>query len=156
MAIEAKGIQVTNKSYFDTLTFTTAESLDDILARAADKEINLRIDNNADSSDKNKIQLGLSLNEITTAQDIQDLYYVITGDNATLHLATLDSQAAGNEVIESGLLRDTPILQHSVFNTHHSETEMLRFLKHLENKDLSLTNAMIPLGSCTMKLNATS
>ncbi len=147
-ALKAQNIEVVNQTYFDTLTLDVADQRDDIIARATEAEINLRIDVNG--------RIGLSLDEATNEKEIQTIYSVITGDKTELDINSLDATARDHESFEKSLLRETPILQHPVFNTHHSETEMLRFLKHLENKDLSLTHAMIALGSCTMKLNATS
>jgi len=147
-ALKDQGVRLINETYFDTLTIDAADQRDDIIARATQAQINLRIDNNG--------QLGLSLDETTSKDDLQVLYQVITGDKNELDFDELDKRAQAHESFEKGLLRTTEILQHPTFNTHHSETEMLRYLKHLENKDLSLTHAMIALGSCTMKLNATS
>ena len=147
-ALKDVGISVINQTYFDTLTLDVADKRDEIIARATEAEINLRIDSNG--------QIGLSIDETTTADDIRALYRVIAGDETALDIEALDNRAQEHESFEKGLLRDSNILQHPTFNTHHSETEMLRYLKHLENKDLSLTHAMIALGSCTMKLNATS
>lgn len=147
-ALKDVGVAVVNNTYFDTLTLDVADKRDEIIARATEAEINLRIDTNG--------QIGLSIDETTNADDIQALYRVITGDETALDIDVLDGRAQEHESFEKGLLRDSDILQHPTFNTHHSETEMLRYLKHLENKDLSLTHAMIALGSCTMKLNATS
>ena len=146
--LKDKGVDLVNQTYFDTLTIDPLDTRDEIIARATEAGINLRIDTNG--------QLGLTLDEVTTEVDIADIYRVITGDEAPLDFVELDNRAQVHESFEKGLLRETEILQHPVFNSHHSETEMLRFLKLLENKDLSLTHAMIALGSCTMKLNATS
>ncbi|WP_196139857.1 aminomethyl-transferring glycine dehydrogenase [Aliikangiella sp. G2MR2-5] len=147
-ALQEKGLQLVNKSYFDTLTIDAGDQRDEIIARAAEAKINLRVDDNG--------QIGLSLDEVTTEQEVQKLYSVISGDDSGLDLVSLDEKARAHESFEKGLLREKDILTHATFNTHHSETEMLRYLKHLENKDLSLAHAMIPLGSCTMKLNSTS
>jgi len=146
--LKAKGIELVNQTYFDTLTLNVNGQRDEIMARAMEANINLRIDTNG--------QLGLSIDEVTNEQDLQALYTVLCGDDSELDFVELDKQAQAHESFEKGLLRETEILQHPVFNTHHSETEMLRFLKGLENKDFSLTHGMIALGSCTMKLNATS
>ena len=147
-ALKDKGVKVVNQTYFDTLTFDVADQRDEVIARATEAEINLRIDNNG--------QIGVSLDETTTTADLQALYTVLSGDDKELNFDDLDARAQSHESFEKGLIRSSDILQHPTFNTHHSETEMLRYLKHLENKDLSLTHAMIALGSCTMKLNATS
>ncbi|MGX5175529.1 aminomethyl-transferring glycine dehydrogenase [Aliikangiella sp. IMCC44653] len=147
-ALVNAGIKVVNQTYFDTLTIDAGDMRDDIIARATEAEINLRIDTNG--------TLGLSIDESTTPEEIQLLFTIISGSKQVLDIEGLDQDAAKHESFEKGLLRTTDFLTHPTFNTHHSETEMLRFLKHLENKDLSLTHAMIALGSCTMKLNATS
>lgn len=149
IALDNQSLAPSNSSYFDTLTFkVSAAAKANILARAEQAKINLRID------DDNSI--GVSIDETTRPQDLQTLYQVISGDDNPLNIEQLDAKATQANAIDAALLRDDAILQHPVFNAYHSETEMLRFLKRLENKDLSLTHAMIPLGSCTMKLNATS
>lgn len=147
-ALQDSGVKIVNQTYFDTLTIDAGEQRDEIIARATEAGINLRIDSNG--------QVGLSLDEATTRDELQQLYSVISGNDSAIDFEALDSKAQAHESFEKGLLRTNEILQHPVFNTHHSETEMLRYLKHLENKDLSLAHAMIALGSCTMKLNATS
>jgi glycine dehydrogenase len=96
---------------------------------------------------------GISFDETTTAADLATLLQALTG--AAPDLAALDAAAAANCPL-GALLRSDAILTHSVFNTHHTEHEMLRYLKSLQNKDLALDHSMISLGSCTMKLNATS
>jgi glycine dehydrogenase len=96
---------------------------------------------------------GISLDETTTATDIATILQALTGQSTDL--AALDTKAMANSPLNA-LLRDDAILSHPVFNTHHTEHEMLRYLKSLQNKDLALDHSMISLGSCTMKLNATS
>jgi glycine dehydrogenase len=96
---------------------------------------------------------GISFDETTSTADVAALLQAITGQSPDL--AALDAKAMANSPLK-GLLRDDPILSHPVFNTHHTEHEMLRYLKSLQNKDLALDHSMISLGSCTMKLNATS
>ncbi|MEP1743438.1 MAG: aminomethyl-transferring glycine dehydrogenase [Kangiellaceae bacterium] len=145
-ALTAKGLIQVNKNFFDTLTFQGMS--DDIAKRAAEANINLRIDANG--------QFGLSIDETVTDAEIEKLYSVITGDTNGLDVKQLDQQVSATQSIPSELIRNDEILTHPVFNTHHSETEMLRYLKQLENKDFSLAHGMIALGSCTMKLNATS
>ncbi len=95
--------------------------------------------------------LGISLDETTTRDDIAALFKVIA--QTTLDIAAIDAQVIG---LPNALLRTDEVLTHPVFNTHHTEHEMLRYLKSLQNKDLALDHSMISLGSCTMKLNATS
>ena len=152
--LQSRGLTCSNARFFDTLTIATdAASRAAILARAAQARINLRADQ-ADS-------IGVSLDECTTAHDIELLWQVLLGDKAAgLSVAALDQQicagAAAVVGIPGALQRQSAFLTHPFFNRCHSETEMLRYLKRLENKDISLTHAMIPLGSCTMKLNATA
>ncbi|GAB1047000.1 MAG: aminomethyl-transferring glycine dehydrogenase [Shewanella algae] len=147
--LKAKGIELVNASWFDTLTFKVADK-DAVLARAIAAESNLRID--AEGT------LGVSLDETTTADDLAALFDIILGAGHGLDVAALDAEilAKGSESIPAALLRDEAILTHPTFNSFHSETEMLRYIKRLENKDLALNHSMISLGSCTMKLNATA
>ncbi len=95
--------------------------------------------------------LGISLDETTTRDDVAALFKVVA--QTTLDIAAIDAQVIG---LPNALLRTDDVLTHPVFNTHHTEHEMLRYLKSLQNKDLALDHSMISLGSCTMKLNATS
>ncbi|WP_412496044.1 aminomethyl-transferring glycine dehydrogenase [Shewanella chilikensis] len=147
--LKAKGVELVNASWFDTLTFKVADK-DAVLARAIAAESNLRID--AEGT------LGVSLDETTTADDLAALFDIILGAGHGLDVAALDAEilAKGSESIPAALLRDEAILTHPTFNSFHSETEMLRYIKRLENKDLALNHSMISLGSCTMKLNATA
>ena len=132
--------------YFDTLRVTVGDRQAEILRRAAQHRINLRV---MDSD-----TLGVSLDETVTLADLQDLCTVFTG--APAPLGNDPSPNLGAVSIPDTFCRTSPYLTHPVFNTYHSETEMLRYLHRLQGKDLSLTAAMIPLGSCTMKLNATA
>jgi glycine dehydrogenase len=95
--------------------------------------------------------LGISLDETTTRDDVAALFKVVA--QTTLDIDAIDAQVIG---LPNALLRTDAVLTHPVFNTHHTEHEMLRYLKSLQNKDLALDHSMISLGSCTMKLNATS
>lgn len=144
--LEKQGVELVNQNYFDTLTVKVKESKQTLNERANHAKINLRWDSNN--------QCGISLDELTQVEDIVKIYQVITNQKINLNTTELEQQSA--LAIPENLLRNEAILQHPVFNCYHSETEMLRFLKRLENKDLSLAHSMIPLGSCTMKLNATS
>jgi glycine dehydrogenase len=138
-ALASKGFSCTNSNYFDTLKVVVADEAA-VKARAEKANINLRYFGTG--------HVGIALNEQTTNKDIENLVAAITGENVAI---TFSSESAiGN------FKRTSEYMTHPVFSTHHSETEMLRYLKKLENKDLSLTHAMIALGSCTMKLNATS
>ncbi|MDO9317966.1 MAG: aminomethyl-transferring glycine dehydrogenase [Gammaproteobacteria bacterium] len=152
--LQSKGINTVNAQFFDTITIAvTAQQRATILSRAADAGINLRIDLPG--------SLGISLDECTSAAEVASLWQVILGEQASgLTVATIDQQICSGTAAVSGipasLQRTSSFLTHPWFNRYHSETEMLRYLKRLENKDISLTHAMIPLGSCTMKLNATA
>ncbi len=118
-----------------------------VLARAEAAEINLRSDiHNA---------VGITLDETTTRENVAQLFNVLLGDSHGLNIETLDKDVAlDSRSIQQSMLRDDAILTHPVFNRYHSETEMMRYTHSLERKDLALNQAMIPLGSCTMKLNA--
>ncbi|MEH6823241.1 MAG: aminomethyl-transferring glycine dehydrogenase [Motiliproteus sp.] len=148
--LEQKSISLAHNSWFDTLTLVVGNQQQAILERCYAEGVNLR----PLGSDK----LGISIDETTTAADIEQLWSLILGSDNGLDLATLDSaiSAGLSDGIPADLRRTSSFLTHPVFNSYHSETEMLRYLKRLENKDFSLTHGMIPLGSCTMKLNATA
>ena len=116
-------------------------STQQIHKRALDHQINLRV---IDSEN-----IGVSLDETTTVEDLQILLNIFTDSNAILKIAEYSS-------IPENLIRKTNFLHHPIFNEFHTETEMLRYIRRLSDKDIALDRAMIPLGSCTMKLNATS
>lgn len=138
--LTSKGWSLRNDSWFDTLTVEVGESQAELLSSAETAGYNLRVvGSNA---------LGIALDETTTPSDIALLLAVFAQRSA---MAT-DSSTG----IPESLVRSIDYLQHPLFHEYRSETEMLRYLKRLENKDISLTRAMIPLGSCTMKLNATA
>lgn len=145
--LERKGITRINRHFFDTLTLEVGGSQTAIIESARALQINLRI--------LGRGRLGLSLDETCDETTVARLLDLFLGADHGLDVAELDAEA-----LESGLpdqlLRRSPCLTHPVFNGHHSETRMLRYLKQLENKDLALNQSMIPLGSCTMKLNASS
>lgn len=145
----AKGIELVNSSWFDTLTLKL-NNADTVYQAALDAGINLR------KADGNV--LGLTCDERTDRTVVQTLWNIILGDDHGLDLEAIDAEISASEETSYApdLERDSAILQHPVFNSYHSETEMLRYLKKLENKDISLTHSMIALGSCTMKLNATA
>ncbi|MES3711309.1 aminomethyl-transferring glycine dehydrogenase [Pseudomonas putida] len=145
--LEAKGIQRLNQHFFDTLTLDVGGAQAAIIESAEAAHINLRI--------LGRGHLGVSLDETCNEHTVLRLFDIFLGVDHGLEIAALD-QLALPEGIPAGLVRRTPFLAHPVFNLHHSETEMLRYLKQLENKDLALNQSMIPLGSCTMKLNASS
>ncbi len=152
--LERAGFTISNDNYFDTITVTVDSSDEaDILARAKEAGINLRSGTMSAQG-----TIGISLDECVDEQEVATLWRIFAGDKAvTLNVDSIDSDIARGEiapVIPESLRRQSKYLQHPVFNSFHSETEMMRYLKRLENKDISLTHAMIPLGSCTMKLNA--
>ena len=138
------GFELAHNSFFDTITINTGAQTEELYAKALAADINLR---------KLGTQLGVSFDETTTVADVEALFAVFSVKE---EVAALSTEIAGNEfaAIPEALRRTTEYLTHPVFNTHHSETQMMRYLKQLENKDFSLTHGMIPLGSCTMKLNA--
>ncbi len=147
--LKARGVALVHDSWFDTLRLTGVDA-GKIHGRALTHEINLRYFANGD--------IGVSLDETTTAHDLDVLFDVLIGEEHGLSVTALDEQvtAAATSGIPAACRRTSVFLTHATFQRYRSETEMLRYLKRLENKDLSLTHAMIPLGSCTMKLNATS
>ncbi|MBM4845209.1 aminomethyl-transferring glycine dehydrogenase [Vibrio parahaemolyticus] len=138
------GFELAHNSFFDTITINTGEKTQDLYTKALAADINLRVLPG---------KLGISLDETTTVADVEALFAVF---GVKEDLTALSTEIAGNEfaAIPEALRRTSEYLTHPVFNTYHSETQMMRYLKQLENKDFSLTHGMIPLGSCTMKLNA--
>ncbi|HMG18311.1 MAG TPA: aminomethyl-transferring glycine dehydrogenase [Gemmatimonadales bacterium] len=144
-ALEKLGYGLAYPNFFDTLAVEVPhEVLPRIIDVARAKQINLRT--------LSQTRIGVAFDETVTAADVVD---VIEAFAAGLDKSPSPLRDAPSAIPES-LARTTPFCTHPVFNTHHSETEMLRYLKRLEDRDLSLTAAMIPLGSCTMKLNATT
>ncbi|HEX8532199.1 MAG TPA: aminomethyl-transferring glycine dehydrogenase, partial [Cytophagales bacterium] len=145
------GFTVANEHYFDTLTVALGSPAEkEALRKTAEaRQLNLRY------FDDNRV--GVALNETTTLNEVTKLVEVFAeGTGRTNHI---DIAGLANTIelqYPEALTRQSAYLTHPVFNRHHSEHEMLRYLKSLENKDLSLTHSMIALGSCTMKLNATS
>lgn len=145
-ALAEVGLAPVHGRWFDTLTIGLADSAS-VRERALMRRINLRTDR--------PDAIGLTLDETTTLADLTDLYQIISGREQEIpDWAALDAQVATQSRL--GAERTTPILTHPVFSRHHSETEMLRYLQRLARRDLALDRAMIPLGSCTMKLNATA
>jgi len=152
--LDNAGLSVVNKTYFDTLTINIADNqVQALIDRANLAGINLRMDRLTDHG-----TVGVSLDECTTRLDVERLWQVLLGKNSkNLSVSTIDNAVTqGNitPVIPDKLIRQSEYLRHPIFSCYHSETEMMRYIKRLENKDISLANTMIPLGSCTMKLNA--
>jgi len=145
--LTAKGLTLANSTWFDTISVKGAD-VSAINTRAVAAELNLRID--ADGV------FGVSIDETTTRRDIAELFDVILGAGHGLDVAALDAAivVAGSQSIPAALVRQDAFLTHPTFNRYQSETEMMRYIKRLENKDLALNHSMISLGSCTMKLNA--
>jgi len=144
------GYPMSDESFFDTITVAVdASTRQKILDEAKARKINLR------SSEAGFV--GVSLDETITAQDLEDLFAVFAaGCGRRADFSVNELLQAARTGYPAGLARTSKFLTHKVFNSFHSETEMLRYMRRLESKDLSLTSAMIPLGSCTMKLNATA
>ncbi|MFU8877232.1 MAG: aminomethyl-transferring glycine dehydrogenase, partial [Wenzhouxiangellaceae bacterium] len=146
-ALADAGLKPVHAQFFDTLTIAVDEERKmELLQQAQRAGFNLRADLPG--------QVGISFNEVTTIEQTAELIEALTGQDVDLR--ALDSELNGDEGIPVALRRESEYLTHEIFRRYHSETEMLRYLKRLENRDLSLTHAMIPLGSCTMKLNATA
>jgi len=147
-ALTQAAFSLGSQPYFDTLCVTVSDHQAVILQRAAAHRINLRV---VDSE-----TLIVALDETVTDQDLQDLITVFTGNPAALSMGGEGTSPLPDSRLPTPHSRTSPCLTHPTFNRYHSETEMLRYLHRLQAKDLSLATAMIPLGSCTMKLNATA
>ncbi|MGQ3904423.1 aminomethyl-transferring glycine dehydrogenase [Mixta calida] len=140
------GLTLRHQHWFDTLTVEVNDKAA-VLARALSFGVNLRTDIHH--------AVGITLDETTTREDVATLFAILLGDEHGLDIEALDNAVAANSgSIPTALQRQQPLLTHPVFNRYHSETEMMRYMHSLEKKDLALNQAMIPLGSCTMKLNA--
>jgi glycine dehydrogenase len=145
--LEKLGLRLANAASFDTLTVDAGDRARDILARARARRVNLR--------DFGDGRVGVSLDEKSSAAEVFTLWQVFSGQSALgFSVDEIDAQKPSR--IPAGLRRQSAFLAHPTFRRHRSETAMLRYLKSLENRDISLTRSMIPLGSCTMKLNATA
>ena len=141
-----KGVNPVNTTWFDTLTFQYDDTCT-LLSRAEAEKINLRLASSG--------RVGVSLDEATTVADIATLWNVFLGPSHGLTIELVEPMlTSSDDSIPLLLQRKTALLTHEVFNSHHSETEMMRYLKRLEERDLTLNRSMIALGSCTMKLNA--
>ena len=143
--LEQQGIRPVNTSWFDTLTLRLGERTQSVVKSAQEQEINLRL--------VDEHTVGISLDETTEIDDVIALWGILLGDH------NLDADTLATEISEAlpgDLIRTDDFLSHPTFSDYHSETEMLRYLRKLSDKDIALDRAMIPLGSCTMKLNATA
>jgi glycine dehydrogenase len=143
--LQQLGFQIVNRTWFDTLCVYVPNRARRIAARARATRINLRV--------MDIDRLGISLDEVTTREDLQTLWRVFGSDaGSRLSVETLFDKAG--ECIPAGLLRTDAVLTHPVFERYHSETEMMRYMRNLARRDIALDRSMIPLGSCTLKLNA--
>ncbi|QIL76207.1 aminomethyl-transferring glycine dehydrogenase [Hymenobacter sp. HDW8] len=148
-ALTALGVEQSNEFYFDALNL-----------RLESQELQQAVKREAEAAGLNfryfdEVRVGISLHQNTEASDVADIVSVfakVLGKEA----GSIEMPADVELTWPEGLVRTSDYLTHPIFNTHHSEHEMLRYMKQLENKDLSLAHSMIPLGSCTMKLNATA
>jgi glycine dehydrogenase len=136
------GFKLASENFFDTVTIKVGAKRNEIVARALAEKINFGI---------GETSLRIALDETTTAETVEAVWRVFGGK-----LAYADIETSTREAMPAELRRTTGFLTHPVFNTHQSETEMLRYMRKLSDRDLALDRAMIPLGSCTMKLNATT
>ncbi|MGH7885848.1 MAG: aminomethyl-transferring glycine dehydrogenase [Thermodesulfobacteriota bacterium] len=151
MNFEKLGIKQINQHYFDTLLLDLSEfsynTIEEIRQKALSERINFRYLNNR--------RISISLNETTTEKDIKKitkLFYKALSIKTDFIFNSLN----GSKIIPPNLIRKSDFLKHLVFKSYYSETSMLRYIKSLELRDLSLSHSMIPLGSCTMKLNGTT
>ena len=147
-----QGVSVRHNTFFDTVTVDVADKAG-MIAAAQALNINLRTDLEG--------AVSVAFDETSTREDLADLLSVFLGAQADADfyaetIAQIDAQLTqtGTHGIPDSLVRESEFLTHDVFNSYHSETEMLRYIKSLEDKDLALNHSMISLGSCTMKLNA--
>jgi glycine dehydrogenase len=147
------GYHQKNKNFFDTIKIKLGNvNIENIIKHSDSKEVNFNIINDE--------YLSISIDEkddIDTIKDILEIFALSSGhkdsENLINEVISLNIQS---ENLDNNLLRTSKFMQHAIFNKYHSETDMMRYIKSLENKDFSLTSSMIALGSCTMKLNAAS
>ncbi len=149
--LESFGYKIVEETFFDTICVEIGSvNRERLLEAAQGMKMNLRV--------FDRSHVGISFDEVTTTKDVQDLLDVFAPERiqpTEFESPVLDG-AVPTTKLPVALQRNTPYLSHPVFNTYHSETEMLRYIHRLQEKDISLTRSMIPLGSCTMKLNATA
>jgi glycine dehydrogenase len=136
------GFAPESEAFFDTLTVTVDDKRDGIIAAAQAEKINLRIGDGT---------IGIALDETTTPETVEAIWRAFGGK-----LGYSDVEHGVSEALPASLKRSSAFLTHPVFHSHRSETELLRYMRKLSDRDLALDRAMIPLGSCTMKLNATT
>jgi glycine dehydrogenase len=136
------GFAPESEAFFDTLTVTVGDKRDGIIAAAQAEKINLRIGDGT---------IGIALDETTTPETVEAIWRAFGGK-----LGYSDVEHGVSDALPASLKRSSAFLTHPVFHSHRSETELLRYMRKLSDRDLALDRAMIPLGSCTMKLNATT
>ena len=149
--VEQFGYKVENVHFFDTITLDitpVVNSAEAVHVASLAAGINLR------PIDEKRV--GVTFDESVTPEDLLSLINVFASAASRPSVAMRDLESVESQDIPDGLRRTSEILPHPVFNKHHSETEMLRYIFHLASKDVGLVHSMIPLGSCTMKLNSTS
>ncbi|XP_017761990.1 PREDICTED: glycine dehydrogenase (decarboxylating), mitochondrial [Eufriesea mexicana] len=144
--LEKTGNKVDNEYFFDTIKILPTMSLKTIKENATAFKINFRYYEDG---------IGISLDETTTEQDINDIYKIFSTETTVEEIYKTKTYL-DRSLNKSQFVRTTPYLQHPIFNSYQSETRIVRYMKSLENKDVSLVHSMIPLGSCTMKLNSTT
>jgi glycine cleavage system P protein (glycine dehydrogenase) len=144
--LQSLGYRQTNEHYFDTLCVESPQRVDSIRQRALEAAINFRYTNDG--------TIRIALDETTTLDDVSAIVKVF-GGQSQYEIVALPAETL-EPAYPAGLARTSAFLTHPVFNTHHSETEMMRYLRNLASRDVGLDTSMIPLGSCTMKLNAAS
>jgi len=140
------GVEVANQGCFDTITLRVPGKAEELVAQAAAQGINLRL---VDAD-----HLGVALDETTRREHLETLWRLLGSEGAALDVESLAGEVDSG--VPQALRRTSGFLTHPVFARHHSETEMMRYLRRLQNKDVALDRSMIPLGSCTMKLNAST
>jgi glycine dehydrogenase len=145
LTLKEMGYSVVSDHFFDTV-MVKVEKPEIIRVKALEQDINLRYTSEG--------YVGFSIDETTSTRDLFDLINCFTNESDPVSFTISNLQSLPN--IPAGMTRQSAFLQHPVFNTHRSESQMMRYIKYLENKDLSLNTSMISLGSCTMKLNAAS
>lgn len=142
------GNKLTNEVFFDTLRVEPEEDVGEIKSRAESKRINFRYYDDG--------TIGVALDETVTVNDVDDILCIFGSKQTVGNIIESQDGVRSNAISRSQFKRTSPYLTHPVFNSHHSETRLVRYMKTLENKDISLVHSMIPLGSCTMKLNSTT
>jgi glycine dehydrogenase len=153
--LKALGWSIGQKNFFDTITVEVGDRAPEILRRAVENAINLRSIAGEDGARR----MGISCDETTTPAIIEAVWRSFGAFSATSAAAEISFAGISRETVEAvpaSLRRESKFLTHPVFHRHRSETEMLRYMRRLADRDLALDRSMIPLGSCTMKLNATT